>query len=525
MLPGFDPYRDAGDAIFDEAAARRAIDFVELCLTHTKGANFAGKPFLLVPWQLAIVGNLFGWRRPDGTRRFREVFIFVPRKNGKTELAAAIALAVLFCDDEPGAELYSAAADMDQASIVFNAAKTMMLQDELLARRGEAFARAVVYKGRSFKPISKAPGTKHGFNAHFVVVDELHAHANPELVDVLKTSMGTRSQPLILYTTTADYERPGSVCNEKQKYAEAVLSGSVDDPEFLPVVYKTEKDVDWTSPEVWRAANPNLGVSVRLDFLERECRQALEIPRYENEFRRLYLNQRTEQETRFLTMELWDKCVGVVDREELLGQDCVAGLDLSATTDITALVLVFRNARRRYRLLPFLFVPKDAAVERARRDKVRYREWIAEGLLIETPGEVVDHLAVVEAIKNLRHQYNIQEVAIDPANATAVASMLEQEGIERVLFGQSFLHMNAPTKELERLVIAGELEHGGHDVLRWMAQNVAVETDHSGRLRPSKKKSFEKIDGIVAAIMGIGRWMAGPEKAESVYKRRGLAKL
>lgn len=529
-LPGYDPHRDAGACVFNEEKAERVVRFFELCLTHVKGKRFALEPFLLERWQVGIIANLFGWYRPDGTRRYREVFCYVPRKNGKSLLAAGAADAVLFQDGEPGAEIYSAAGDEEQATIVFDMAKQMILQDDVLSSSAEVFTKAITYKGGTFQPVTSKAKTKHGFNAHMIVIDELHAHDSPELIDVLETSMGTRTDPITFCITTADYERPNSVCNEKHDYAKKVRDGDVDDPYFLPAIWETDKEADWTAPEVWAEANPNLGVSVSLEYLQEKCNRAQSIPRFENEFKRLHLNMRTEQDERFLPIELWDACGEPIDIEALEGRDCVCGMDLSATTDISAIVLVFKDEGDTgigYTLLPFLYIPKRAAAARAVRDKVRYKEWLASGLLLETVGseDVVDHQYLVAQVVELSKRFKIREVALDPANATAVASMLESENIERVMFGQSFLYMNAPTKELERLIISEKLRHGGHPVLRWMAKNLAVDTDHSGRLRPSKKKSFEKIDGMVAAIMAIGRWMAGPCSAESVYERRGFLEM
>ena len=294
LIPGYDPFTAAGDCTFDEDAAKHAVGFFEDCLTHVKG-ELAGQYVLLAPWQQAVVGNLFGWKRPDGTRRYREAFIFVPRKQGKTLIASGLALYSFFCDGEPGAEIYCAAADRDQAKLLWDVARRQIMAEPVLANACRLYQHSIVIDsmGSSFKAISADAHTKHGYNSHFVVVDELHAQPNSELVDVLLTSTGARRQPMVVYLSTSDFERP-SVCNQKHEYAAKVRDGIIDDPYFLPVIYEASRDDDWTDPEVWAKVNPNLGVSLSLEYLERECRRAQETPSYENTFKRLHLNIRTQ---------------------------------------------------------------------------------------------------------------------------------------------------------------------------------------------------------------------------------------
>jgi len=262
LIPGYDPEATGGDYTFNEDRARIACWFFHQCLKHVKGAK-AGTALLLEPWQRAIVGNLFGWYRRDGTRRYREAFVFVPRKNGKTTLAAGIMLYMMFMDGEPGAELYSAAADREQATLVYEQAKGMVLADPDFSRMCKIYSTAkCIYDEKtnsSYKAVSAEANTKHGYNSHCVIIDELHAHKDRELVDVLITSTGSRTQPLVLHVTTSDYQRE-SICNEKYEYACQVRDGIIDDPSFLPVIYEASIDDDWKDPEIWAKANPNLGV-------------------------------------------------------------------------------------------------------------------------------------------------------------------------------------------------------------------------------------------------------------------------
>jgi phage terminase large subunit-like protein len=530
QIPGYDPVETRGDSVFDEEAARNAIDFFPECLRHVKGER-ADEPFRLEPWQQAIIANLFGWKRPDGTRRYREALLFVPRKNGKSCLGAGIGLLLLFCDGEPGAEVYSAAADRDQANIVFSMAKAMVLAEPTLSQASEVLQKSIRLRGllSFYKVVSSEVNTKHGYNAHGVIVDELHAQPNPELVDVLKTSQGARRQPLMVYITTSDFEREGSVCNEKHSYACKVRDGIIDDPSFLPVIYEADKEEDWTTPEVWRKANPNLGISLSEEFLTEECQKAQELPRYENTFKRLFLNIRTGQEVRWLSIESWDASAGGIPAKDLedhlLGETCYGGLDLSSVSDLTAFALVFPREAGNYAAVLRFWVPAENARERERRDKVPYHTWAREGWLEETPGGSVDYATIRKRINELGEQYAIQEVAIDPYNAEHTSQDLKSDGFEPVFFRQGFLSMSGPSKQLETLIIAGKLQHGGNPVLRWNISNVTCAEDSAGNIKPNKAKSGEKIDGVVATIMALGRAMMRQEKFRSVYEQRGLLRL
>jgi phage terminase large subunit-like protein len=522
LIPGYDPFASAGDCIFDASAARKAVGFFEDCLTFTAG-QWKGQPFILQPWQAAIVANLFGWKRPDGMRRYREAFIYVPRKCGKSELAGGLGNLLIFTDREPAAQVYCAAADRDQARLVFTAAKTMVQAEPELGRRSRVYTNAIVVQatGNVLKVISAEAYSKHGINAHGVIIDELHAQPDRELVDVLSTSTGASRQPLIVHITTADFDRE-SICNEKYAYACRVRDGILEDSAFLPVIYEAQAGEDWTDPAVWAKANPNLGISVSREYLERECRRAQETPSFENTFKRLHLNLRTQQDIRWLSMETWDTCCGggPVDEKALEGRECFGGLDLSTTTDISALVLLFLGKDGMVTVVPRFWIPADNAPRRQRRDRVPYLDWARSGLIEMSPGNVIDYDRICAAINQFKTRFNIREIAIDRWNATQLAVQLQGDGFEVVTFGQGFKDMTAPTKEWEKLVVSGKLRHGRHPVLRWMASNVAVETDAAGNLKPSKKRSTERIDGIVAGIMALGRALVQPARSASVYQRR-----
>ncbi|MDN7503475.1 terminase large subunit [Burkholderia orbicola] len=510
------PKNSSADGLwFDEAAADRAVRFFETVLTHTKG-EWAGTPLKLSDWQAEnIIRPLFGWKRADGTRRYRTAYIQIPRKAGKSTLSAGIALYLLYADGEPGAEIYSAAADRDQASIVFEMAKGMIDAAPALRKRAQAFKRAVVVSSSasSYKVLSADAYTKHGLNAHGIIFDELHAQPNRDLWDVLTTSTGARRQPLTVAITTAGYDRH-SICYELYDYACKVRDGIIDDPSFLPCIYEAGPDDDWKSPATWRKAHPGLGVSVKEEYFEQEAAKAAAIPAYENTFRQLLLNQWTEQACRWISMDTWDSCAG--ELPDLTDHVCYAGLDLATTTDIAALVLAFPIGSTVY-LKPFFWVPEENARTRSKRDRVPYEQWIKAGHIEATDGKVIDYDVIRQRINELGQQYNIQEIALDRWNATQLATQLAGDGFEMVGFGQGVASMSAPMKELERRLLTKELNHGGHPVLRWMASNVATEMDAAGNIKPSKAKSTERIDGIVSTVMALGRLIVSEEDRTSAY--------
>jgi phage terminase large subunit-like protein len=509
---------------FDIKAAERVRKFLRQFIRHSKG-DWAGKPFELLDWQWqTIIAPLFGWMRPDGTRRYRRGYIEVPKKNGKSCLFSGISLYLLIADKEKGAEIYSAAVDRDQASIVYNEAANMVQASPTLSARLQTVRstkRIVCHRTHSlYRALSADVPAKEGLNAHAVLIDELHAQKSRELWDTLRYAGASRRQPLNLSITTAGYDRH-SICWEQHEYAERVLDGTIEDLSFFAYISAAGPEDDWTDPAVWQSANPSLGITISVDQFAEDCREAQESPAKENSFRRYRLNQWTEQDVRWLNMEKWDACAAALP--DLDGRKCFAGLDLSSTTDISALVLVFL-VDDIYRVLPFFFVPEEGARLRERRDHVPYTQWIRQGLIRATPGEVVDYEVIRRKINELGQRYEIREIALDRWNATQLATQLTDDGFEMVAFGQGYASMNAPTKKLEELVLSGKIAHGGNPVLRWMAGNVSLEKDAADNWKPSKKKSVERIDGIVAMIMGIDRASTQPEYT-SIYDKRGILTL
>jgi phage terminase large subunit-like protein len=485
----------------DSQAAQDAVRFFEKHLTHSKG-ELGGKPFLLEPWQRDYVGKLFGTMNGD-VRQYRTSLLAIPRKNGKSTLCAGIALKLMF-DGEPGAEIYSCAADRDQARLVFEMAKVCVESSPKLRSRLRVFRNSIVREDThtTYKALSAEAFTKHGLNAHGIIFDELHAQPDRELWDVMTTSTGARRQPLCVAITTAGYDRK-SICWEIWRYALAVRDGAIKDATFLPAIYAAEPADDWTAEPTWRKANPNLGVSVKLDDLRVRCKRAQDMPSEENTFKRLHLNMWTEQDTRFLQMSHWaqgDKpCPVMLD-----GRECFGGLDLATTYDTTCFCLLFPLDDGSFWAEPHFWIPEENMRDRVKRDRVPYDVWAKAGKLHLTPGNVTDFDQVRADIVALSKKYNIRQVAIDRWNAHQITGQLQGEGINVLGFGQGYGSMSSPTAALEAAVVGGKLLHGGHPVLAWQASNVAVQSDHQGNKKPSKAKSTERIDGIVALIMALG---------------------
>jgi phage terminase large subunit-like protein len=479
-------------------------------LTHTKGP-FAGQSFRLRPWQERdIVRPLFATDR-TGRRRYRSCLLMMPRKNGKTELAAAFAIQGLLFDGELGGEIYSAAADKDQAALVFHVAAQMIRNDPELEAEVEIIdsQKRIVHRasGSFYRAISAEAYSKHGFNASRVIYDELHAAPSRELYDVLTTSMGARAQPLLIAISTAGYDRH-SILWELYTHAQKVREQPALDPTFLPILYEAPVEADWTDERVWHAANPALGDFRSLEEMRIMAARAKEIPAQENTFRRLYLNQWTEQAARWISLTSWDACRDpAFDRARLRGRRCYVGMDLSSTKDLTAIVAVFPDDEGPgFDVLAQFFVPADNMAERVRRDRVPYDQWAREGWLVPTPGNVVDYAYVRQALRAWATEFEIREVAYDPWNAIGlVIPLQEEDGLTCVELRQGFASLSSPTKSLETAILSRTLRHDGHPVLRWNISNIAVETDATGNLKLSKKVSTERIDGASALVNALHR--------------------
>lgn len=520
----------AEDSHYDKAAADYAVRFIE-CLAHTKG-TWAGKPFELIDWQERIIRDLFGVIKPNGYRQFNTAYIEIPKKNGKSELAAAVALLLTCGDGEERAEVYGCAADRQQAAIVFDVAADMVRMCPALNKRVKILTsqkRIVYVPTNSFYQVLSAEAySKHGFNIHGVVFDELHTQPNRKLFDVMTKGSGdARMQPLYFLITTAGTDT-NSICYEQHQKAQDILERRKIDKTFYPVIYGAPDDADWTSPEVWKNSNPSLGETIGMDKVEAACESAKQNPGEENAFRQLRLNQWVKQTVRWMPMHKWDACKVDFDESLLEGRVCYGGLDLSSTTDITAFVLVFppTNEDDHYYILPYFWLPEETLDLRVRRDHVPYDLWERQGYLMTTEGNVVHYGFIENFIDELGTRFNIREIAFDRWGAVQMSQNLEGLGFTLVQFGQGYRDMSPPTKELMKLTLEQKIAHNGHPVLRWNMDNIFIKRDPAGNIKPDKEKSTEKIDGTVATIMALDRAIrCGNDTGDSIYDSREMLVL
>lgn len=512
---------------YDAKAAKHAVDFIEKFCTHVKGEQ-AGQPIKLEKWQKEdIINPIFGWKRVDGSRRYRQVWVELPRKNAKTTLVTAIELYLFFCDHEPGAEIYFAAAAKQQAKIGFDIACDMIKQHPALAKRAEIFKNNIALRDSSsfITALSAEAYSKHGFNAHGILIDEIHAQPNSELIDVLTTSVGSRRQPLTMYITTAGIKKKGHVAWELHRKAQSIMNGKVKDDEFLAVIYQAASGDDPFSEKTWKKANPNYGVSVKKEYLQAAAERARREPSFYNTFLRLHLNVWTSSDQVFIADSIWHKCnLDPLPEEFFYGKDCVVTFDLSATTDFTALCIGTRDDAGVSHLKVYTFIPEVQAQGRNIREQIDV--WAREGWIIKVPGKSIDYDFVYQKINELRSKCNITEVAYDRWNKNEVAKRLENDGAKLCDFGQGYKSMSPATKQFEKRVGEQKINHGGNPVMEWMVSNVAIEQDAAGNIKPTKQRSTEKIDGIIAMIMADSRLLEAPaDGGNSVYEERGLLTL
>ncbi len=514
--------------MFDETKAQRAVRFINN-LKHTKGV-WHGVPFDLLPWQDKIITDIFGTVKDNGFRQYNTAYVEIPKKNGKSEIAAAIALYLTCADNEWGAEVYGCAADRAQASIVFDVAVDMVDQCPALKKRIKPIIsqKRLVYMptGSYYQVLSSEAFSKHGLNVHGVIFDELHAQPNRELYDVMTKGSGdARMQPLFFLITTAGTDR-NSICYEVHQKADDILRGKKHDSTFYPVIYGIKDEDDWSLEKNWYKANPSLGHTIPIEKVRDAFNSAKENPAEENIFRQLRLNQWVKQSVRWMPMDIWEKCSFAVDIDKLKGRECYGGLDLSSTNDITAFVLIFPPTADddKYYVLPYFWIPEENLKLRVRRDHVPYDVWAKQGFLKTTEGNVIHYGFIESFIEDLGKKYNIKQIAFDRWGAVQMVQNLEGLGFTVVPFGQGYKDMSPPTKELMKVTLEKKIAHGGHPVLSWMMDNVYVRTDPAGNIKPDKEKSTEKIDGVVALIMALDRAVR-KEMKENIYEKRGMRSL
>jgi phage terminase large subunit-like protein len=533
---GYRPDANPGDCYFDAEIARKACEMGPRYFRHSRG-RLGGKPLELESWQTNIIGTLWGWRRPDGTRRYRSCYCEVPRGNGKSTMVAIIAGLLLYLDDEPGAEVIGAAGSREQAREVFNVFKASVASSPALSRISKPYQNSVVrIDGRTgldrgvYKVASAEAGTAHGGSAYGIIFDELHVQPNRDLWDVLESSKLKRDQPLTVAITTAGHDR-GSICWEQHEYSENIINGSIDDNTHLPIIYAASVDDDWTDPETWKKANPNLGVSLKIEDMAAACNKAKTSPGYTNTFKRLHLNIWTELATLAIPMEEWDRCYPLEfgespaqwrERaiENLKGEECYGGLDLASIVDVASFALWFPVARI---VLPWFFVPRAAATKRGAEpgNRGRYEDWIGEGFINACPGVRIDQRMIRDRIYWANNTFAMKSISYDKWNAEALRIEIEASGIKVVEFGQTLANFTDPTKELIASVSEHSVDHGHNPVMRWMASNLSVYTDPNENMRPDKKHSADKIDGCVAWLMAWGEAISQSGGSGSIYDTYG----
>lgn len=516
-LPNYDPFAateidGVGRCEFEPKSAVRVIRFFHEHLRHIEGA-VAGKPFILMRWQAALLANLFGWKRPNGTRRYRESLIFVSRKAGKSPMAAGIGDYLVSGDGEVGALVQCAATSFGQASKLFRYAKGMLEANPDLAAEFRFWDSAVERKLMYLRTAStlevihaKAPG-QHGGTPSAVIYDELHAAPNDDLYRVLRTSMASenRLNPLFIVTTTSDVERD-SPCNEVEKHADEVRADPSIDPEFLPCVFKADPGDDYRKRSTWVKANPGIGVTVSENYLRRESRNAEKSPAARSEFRRLHCNQKTAIASAWIGSEEWAENDGAVPegREFDGGWPCAIGVDLAATRDLTAVVTVL-NVEGVYLWLPRFFCPAESLYS-VGRFQAKYERWKASGLLTATPGQVTDYAVVEEAIVEDAAKYGAREIAFDAKLGGMLMSRLEQEhGLTVFGCSQGITSMSPMLKLVESLVGERKIDHRGHEILAWNVEGAAVKRDENDNVKLVKNRSTTRIDGLIAGTMATYR--------------------
>ncbi len=501
---------------FDENLANRACAFIEQ-LPHIKGKWARQRlKITLEDWQCFIVCNQFGWvRKSTRLRRFITSYLEVARKNAKSTLAAGIGLYMLAGDGESGAEVYSAATTGDQARIVFDVARQMVLREGAFAAAGvEAQIRGVYMPddARKFEPLNAEGSTLDGLNPHLSIIDELHAHKRRDVYDVLDTARGSRDQSLLLSITTAGTDRAG-ICYEQRTYVTKILDCVFEDDSYFGIIYTIDDDDDWMDPGVWRKANPNFGISVLPDDFERSAREAANKPSSLNNFLTKRLNVWVNADSAWMDMRAWDACADPdLAEDQFFGEECIAALDLASKVDIAAKAKLFQRGEKFYAFLKY-YLPESAA-EDGRNSQ--YSGWARQGLLTLTPGNVTDFDQIEADIRDDAQKYDLREVPFDPFQATQLSSHLLAEGIPMVEMRPTVLNFSEPMKQLEALVLQKRLIHNGDPVLAWMISNVVCHRDAKDNIYPRKEREENKIDGVVALIMALGRAMVGTESSNEI---------
>jgi phage terminase large subunit-like protein len=529
----------AAGAHFRVDAVHRFLLFCSK-LRHIKGRKFAGKAFIPDLWQIVhVVGPVFGWHGPDGTRLYRELFLEVPRKNGKSTLVAAIGLYLLTADGEAGAEVYSVAKDKDQARAVWAVGALMAKAAPALRRRLRIPPRPlergerIVYERTSsvWTLLAKdVMGDKHhGYNIHGALVDELHTITDAELIGTIETGTGSRDQPLTVIITTAGIESRSPIWVDKRGLIIRLSEGTVTESTIYGAIFAADPEVEvdgtWDQERVWRGANPGFGRSVQPDYLRRMAAKAKASPTELSRFLRLHLGVPTESASSYIELPTWDRSAGLVLEDDLEGAECWGGMDLASSRDLAAFMLVFPAGDGALDVVTRVWTPADTLVARAQRDRADYVRWARDGYLLTTPGETISYDDIEDEVRRLAQRYKIQAVNFDRWGAKQLREHLESAGVELWEMGQGFASMSPPMKELERYVLERRIRHGGHPVLRYCASGLVAGHDPAGNVKPDRKRSTSRIDAMAALIMALDAYIRREPENRSVYEDRDLEVL
>ena len=505
---------------FDETTANRVVDFIEM-LPHVKGREFVGKNIELEGWECFIVCVVFGWLDIDELRRYRAAYIEVPRKNAKSTLSACVGLYMQLADNEPGAEVYSAATGKDQAKIVFDAAKKMVdkktnLQEAFgVSTYGGAMQSGSIVEhdtGSIFKPLARDQGGNlDGLNIHCGIIDELHAHKTRDIYDVIDTGTGARQQPLVWAITTAGFNRAG-ICYEQRMYVKKLLSGVEKDDTYFGIIYTIDKDDDWKTREAWQKANPNWGISVNSDDIQRKAVKAIATASAQNNFLTKHLNVWVNAATVWMNMAKFEQQARKISWDEFKNQPCWISLDLASRIDIAAANYTWKMGGEYFTKNRF-WLPSDTIEE---EKNAQYPGWAIDGFINATPGAKTDFRSIEDQVREDMKNYQVQSIAYDPYQSQYLANNLSGLGANMVEFAQTVGNMSEPMKEWEGLVMAGKYFWDSNPVFEWMVSNVMARFDAKDNIFPIKEEIDNKIDGAVAQIMSLGMCM-GVEEPDGVY--------
>jgi phage terminase large subunit-like protein len=490
--------------------ARHALSFFDY-LRHSKD-EWAGKPFILEPWQAWCTAVIFGWVRvKDGTRRFRKAYLRVARKNGKTTWLAGIGLYLTAGDGVAGAEVYTVATKLEQAKLIHSESELMVRMSPALKRHLMIYKNKIFLPNTSTKyvPLGADADTQDGLNPHGTLIDELHAHTTSKMWDIMQSATGARSQPLTVAITTAGFNSEETICVIQDNHIKAVLEQAFEDDNYFGIIYELDDEDDWKNPEVWIKANPSLGGSVKIDNLAEDVLLAVNQPSSLTNLLTKRMNRWVKSSNLWMPMDKWRACKRAFSYDDLKGASVVfGGLDLASVSDMCgfAMLAIMPDGQRRAFIKSYL--PEDAALDKSSKNRILYERWARQGFLTLTPGNVVDYNWIKKDILQACEDLPIHEVAFDRWNSSQLVSDLLEEGVPMVGFGQGYVSMNPAMLDLERLILGKTIEHDGNPVLTWAMGNLVATSDPAGSIKPDKAKSTNKIDAAVALIMANGRAMA-----------------